>query len=72
VKAASAPLIALLGDRSRQFRIADLLTITLVAGAVTRYASRDIPIIYSGNTYVHNDVLFERSCILLVVGLEVD
>ncbi len=72
MKSASAPLIALLGDRNRQLRVADLLTLTLLDSSVKRYTGRDHKVTHSGIDYIHNDVLFKRSRIRTVPGLEVD
>ncbi len=68
MKSASAELIALMA--SNEFRLADLVTITLKDASVLRYTSLDIPLIYAGNTYA--PIVMERGRTRVVLGVEVD
>lgn len=70
MKSANADLISLLN--SGKFVMADLLTLTTVGGTVYRYTSADKSIVYAGNTFSANDVLFKRGRTRLVIGVEVD
>lgn len=68
MKSASPELIALMA--SNEFRLADLVTITLKDASVLRYTSLDIPLIYAGNTYA--PIVMERGRTRVVLGVEVD
>jgi uncharacterized phage protein (TIGR02218 family) len=67
MKSATPELIALLSNN--QFSMADLFTITTPSGETLRWTSADIPIVWSGLTYI--PVPIERSEIRLVMGIEV-
>lgn len=69
MRTASPELTALIND-SNEYRIADLVTITTVAGAVLRYTGADVPITFSGNTFT--PFPFERGATRLTVGTQVD
>lgn len=56
----------------RQFRIADLLTITLVNGITLRYTSADIDITSGGNLFSSKGPQFTRGKTKMVVGIVVD
>ena len=70
MKPASPALLALL--KTGRFYLADLYMITLVSGAVLRYAAADIDIKYGGNTFSSKGPRFERSRATWHVGLDVD
>lgn len=73
MKAASAPLIALLGSNN-QFTITDLLTITLNGGTVLRWTNWDEQLTFGGHTWVRSPSgpLFNRTKTRTVIGVEVD
>lgn len=68
MKAATAPLIALLG--SSQFVRADLWTLTLNGGGVVRWTSHDQPISFGGNTFAMGPMI-QRGTVMEKVGVEV-
>ena len=68
MKASSPELIALLA--SNEFRLADLITLTLKTGDVLRYTSLDMPLTYAAATYV--PIVMQRGRTRVVTGIEVD
>jgi uncharacterized phage protein (TIGR02218 family) len=71
MRTASAPLIAFLASAT-EFLMADLYTITLADGTISRYANVDIDIGFGGYTYSSKGLLLTRGPITIVRGLEVD
>jgi len=70
MKSASPALIAHL-NTARQFKMADLFTVTLASGAVYRYTTADIAVTSGGNLY-QSTALIQRSGIKNSAGIEVD
>lgn len=70
MKAASAPLIALLATNS--FVMADLYTITTVAGAVYYFTSAEMDLVSGGHTFSSQGPKFKRGKTRVVIGIEVD
>ncbi len=69
MKAASAPLVALL-DSGADFQMADLWTLTLSGGNVVRWSGADVPIVADGNLYALGPAI-DRSAISEKIGFEV-
>jgi uncharacterized phage protein (TIGR02218 family) len=70
VKAASAPLIALLNG-GNAFQVCDLYTLTLADGTVLRLTNADVPITFSGNTFATRPLVTRGKC-RTIIGVEVD
>lgn len=68
---ASPELIALL-NAGGPYYIADLLTLTLLNGTVLRYTNCDVDLVYGGDTFAHDGLLFKRGACKISVGISVD
>ncbi|MFA6310594.1 MAG: DUF2163 domain-containing protein [Sterolibacterium sp.] len=71
MKAASAPLIELLGS-GRPFMMADCYTFTLAGGTVLRYTSFDITLTFGSTTWSSAGPILQRGNTRTVIGLAVD
>lgn len=70
MKAGNATINALLNS-DRQLFMADLYTITTVAGVIYRYTGADTAITFGGNVFL-SSLKLKRGSVRLAVGLEVD
>jgi uncharacterized phage protein (TIGR02218 family) len=70
-KSASGALVTLL-TASREFKMADLYTFSLLGGTVLRYASADLDIKVGALTFSSSGPWIRRGRTRLVIGLEVD
>jgi len=66
------PELEQLLNTTRQFRMAELLTINLVGGATLRYTAGDVRVLWGGNTFEIDGPLWQRGEIRAGVGLEPD
>ena len=71
MKTASGALVTLLNSGA-EFFMADLYTLTLKNGTVTRYTSFDAPLTWNSNTWLPGGPVIERGNTRTVIGLEVD
>lgn len=66
------PALLTLMQSNQQFILADLYTITTVAGMVLRYTDFDTDLTYGGNVFSSNGPVLKRGKTRVVIGLEVD
>lgn len=71
MKTASGALVTLLNSGA-EFFMADLYTLTLKNGTVTRYTSFDANLTWNSNTWLSGGPVIERGNTRTVIGLEVD
>lgn len=70
MKSASSAMDTLLATNG-PFFIADLYTFTLLNGTVLRFTDADVPLTVSGQTYLNNGPVLNRTKTRLTLGLEV-
>jgi uncharacterized phage protein (TIGR02218 family) len=71
MKTASGALVTLLNS-GVEFFMADLYTLTLKNGTVTRYTSFDVDLTWNSNTWLSGGPVIDRGNTRTVIGLEVD